>query len=573
MNWLNNLRVARKLALLISVLLVALICVGGTGYYFLSKTNDALNKMYNEKMIALELINENRISARRIETNTFALMLTTDENENKKLSDEIIVRAKQFDDNLMQFERISSDDKTRAEIAEIRSVLEKFRAVRVEAINLAVQNKNSEAYNLYSQQAKPLSEEFTKKLIALAQETKKSSEEMNKQNQKDFAFANMIFLLVIISSIILGVMLGVLITKRIAKRLNDIVVFLKVVSSGDFTREVPSANLRDQSEFGMVSNAVDTMNKNLRKLITQLSHTSEQLAASSEELTASAEQSAQASNQVAGSVTEVAHGTQKQVELANNTNIVVTQISEAIQQVAGNTEIVSASAAKTAATANQGEKAIQQAVSQMKIIEERTNATTVVISELEEKSNQIGQIVEAISNISGQTNLLALNAAIEAARAGEAGKGFAVVAEEVRKLAEQSQEAAKQITDLISDVQTKTDRAVSFMNDGKKEVDTGAQVVFTAGHSFSEILNMVRDMTRQIHEISAAIQEITSGTQNAVHAVQQIDNESKKNSEETQTISAATEEQSASVEEIASASQHLSKMAEELQQAIQKFRI
>ena len=573
MNWLNNLRVARKLALLISVLLVALICVGGTGYYFLSKTNAALNKMYNEKMTAIELINENRISARRIETNTFALMLTTDENENKKLSDEITVRAKQFDDNLIRFEQISADDKTKAEIAEIRSVLQKFRAVRVKAIELAVQNKNSEAYNLYSQQAKPLSEEFTKKLIALAQETKKSSEEMNKQNQKDFTFANMIFLIVIIASVTLGILLGFLITKRISKRLNDIVVFLNVVAKGDFTREVPAASLRDQSEFGMVSNAVDTMNKNLRKLITQLAHTSEQLAASSEELTASAEQSAQASNQVAGSVTEVAQGTQKQVELADNTNIVVTQISEAIQQVAGNTEIVSASAEKTATTANQGEKAIQQAVSQMKIIEERTNATTSVISELEEKSKQIGQIVEAISNISGQTNLLALNAAIEAARAGEAGKGFAVVAEEVRRLAEQSQEAAKQITDLISEVQAKTDRAVSFMNDGKKEVDTGAQIVFTAGQSFGEILNMVRDMTRQIHEISAAIQEITSGTQNVVHAVQQIDNESKKASEETQTISAATEEQSASVEEIASASQHLSKMAEELQQAIQKFRI
>ncbi len=573
MSWLNDLKVAQKLAFLISVLLIAVICVGGTGYYFLSKTNDALNTMYSEKLMAVELLNENRAHARKIEVDTLALMLTTNEEENKSLSEDITQRGKNFDENLKKFESLPLDDATKIKLKDIRDDLQKYRAVRPKILELAMQNKNAEAYALYDQQGKALMAKFTDDLRNLSENVNKSADVMNKKNQEDFTFAKMLFVAVAVVSVILGILLGLLIAKRITKRLDDVVSFLETVSTGDFTREVSQQNLHDKSEFGTVSRAAAKMNENIKELVKHLSNTSEQLAASSEELTASAEQSAQASNQVAGSVTEVAQGAQKQFNLANTANSVVHHISDAISQVALNAESVSSSAGKTATAANNGEEAIKQAVAQMSIIERKTNDTAKVISELDEKSKQIGQIVDAISSISGQTNLLALNAAIEAARAGEAGRGFAVVAEEVRKLAEQSQDAAKQITELIDEVQAKTDSAVIFMNDGKKEVDTGARVVSVAGQSFEEILIMVREMVNQIHEISAAIEGITSGTQNVVTAVQEIDNESQRASEQTQTISAATEEQSASVEEIASASQHLAKMAEELQQTIGKFKI
>jgi methyl-accepting chemotaxis protein len=420
---------------------------------------------------------------------------------------------------------------------------------------------------------KTYSDAFTKKLIVLVNESKKDAEEMNKQNQKEAAFANTVFVSVIFLAVIVGLLLGWIIVKQISIRLNDVVKYLEILSTGDFSKAVSQSSLEDQSEFGSVSRAVDEMKNNVNSLIKQLGDAAQQLSASSEELTANAEQSAQASNQVAGSVTTVAEGAQKQLSLTEQANEIVHQISSAIQQVADNTGIVSDSAEKTASKANDGEGAIKKAVSQMKIIEEKTNDTAMVICELEEKSKQIGQIVDAISNISGQTNLLALNAAIEAARAGEAGRGFSVVAEEVRKLAEQSQNAAKQITGLINEVQMKTNSAVEFMVMGKKEVDAGTQVVSMAGSSFEEILGMVRVMTLQISEISKSIADITSGTQKMVQAVDTIDQEGKKASEQTQTISAATEEQSASTEEIASASQHLASIAEDLQKAIQRFKI
>ena len=573
MTWLNNLKVAQKLALLIAVLLAAMLSIGGSGYYFLREANAEMNKMYNEKLLAIEMMNENQTNARCIEADMFALMLTTNKEENSALRDDMSTRAKTFDDNLTQFERMPISDKEKNEVKELKAALAKYRDVRKNVLDLANENKNAEAYIVYQGQAKSLANEFSKMLQNIAEETKKAATEMNEQNQKSFALANMIFVGLIAAGMVLGLLIGWIIAKRITKSLHAVVDFVETVSKGDFTRTIMAENLQDKSEFGNVFKAIAMMNQNIKTLITQLSATAEQLAASSEELTASAEQSAQASNQVAGSVTDVAHSAESQVVSSDAAKEKVEQIAKVIGEVANHTEMAAASAGKTAAIANEGEGAISQVVEQMNIIEQKTNSTAAVIGDLESKSKQIGQIVEVIANISGQTNLLALNAAIEAARAGEAGKGFAVVAEEVRKLAEQSQDAAKQITGLINDVQDQTDRAVAFMGDGKSEVDKGAKVVKTAGQSFHEILTMVRSITEQIEETSGSIQHVTNSTQGVVAAFQDINAESRNAAEQTQNISAATEEQSASVEEIASASQHLAKMAEDLQMEIRKFKV
>ncbi len=212
-------------------------------------------------------------------------------------------------------------------------------------------------------------------------------------------------------------------------------------------------------------------------------------------------------------------------------------------------------------------------MSQMASIEKTVSSSAQVVTKLGERSKEIGQIVDTISGIAGQTNLLALNAAIEAARAGEQGRGFAVVAEEVRKLAEQSQEAAKEIAILISEIQSETDKAVVAMSDGTREVKVGAEVVNSAGQSFKEIVLLVNEESAQIKEISAAIQQMAAGSQQIVASAHDIDRISKDAAAQTQTVSAATEEQSASMEEIAASSQALAKMAEELQTAVRKFTI
>ncbi len=355
--------------------------------------------------------------------------------------------------------------------------------------------------------------------------------------------------------------------KQVISNFKDVAA---LVADGRLNTQVEIGTTDELKTIGLVFN---NMTESLRSLVANLRETVDHMSSTSEEMNASAEHSAQSANQVADSITEVAQGAEKQLNLVESATDIIAQISKTMHQVSDNTMTATDSTKKTEAAATNGEQTVVQAMNQMVIIEQKTAAIANVIHELDEKSTQIGQIVETISAIAGQTNLLALNAAIEAARAGDFGKGFSVVADEVRKLAEQSEISAKQIAMLIDEVQKKTNTAVTFMNEGRNEVIAGTEIVNIAGQNFREILKMIREISNQIHEIATSTQDITTGSQHVVDAVQKIDKETKITAKQTQTISAATKEQTAAMQEIAVSSQALAKISEELQSAIFRFKI
>ena len=360
-------------------------------------------------------------------------------------------------------------------------------------------------------------------------------------------------------------------SRQLARPLVILEGAVNKVAGGDLSQN--NLNIRSNDEIGRLAKSFEQMAQNMRGLIKQIHANAEQLAAASEELTASAEQSAQASNQVAISMTEVAAGSNAQLAAVTDTSAVVEEMSAGIEQIAANANLVSGQSEQAAGKAQEGGEAVDKAVSQMSQIEHTVNSSAQVVAKLGERSKEIGQIVDTISGIAGQTNLLALNAAIEAARAGEQGRGFAVVAEEVRKLAEQSEEAAKKIASLIGEIQTDTDKAVDAMNNGTREVKTGADVVNAAGIAFREIADLVTEVSDQVKQMSAAIQQMATGSQQIVGAVKKIDELSKKSAGEAESVSAATEEQLASMEEISTSSRALATLAQELQTAVAKFRV
>jgi methyl-accepting chemotaxis protein len=374
-------------------------------------------------------------------------------------------------------------------------------------------------------------------------------------------------------ALLFGIILSIYLTKQITSPINKITYEIDHMTNGDFTgKDDPVFNAR-KDEFGHVANSLAKMKVNLKALILNVQEKTELLSSYSEELYVSAEQSAQASGQVAESIVNVVSGTDKQAKSIHTTLEVVEKSATDVRMVANNAQNAVTTSHTATSAAVEGEKLVISARQQMNSIEKTVGSSAHIVEKLGERSKHIGQIVDTITGIAGQTNLLALNAAIEAARAGEQGRGFAVVAEEVRKLAEQSEEAAKLIATLIGEIQSETDQAVIAMHSGTEEVQIGAKVVADAGIAFQNIIQLVKEITTEIMEIAASGEKVLSDSQEIVKVVRGINEVTQETAAQTQTVSAATEEQTASMEEIAATSRSLTTMAEELQAAAHQFKI
>lgn len=388
---------------------------------------------------------------------------------------------------------------------------------------------------------------------------------VSNENIMGIAYSVVGMLLVILTSVVFSLFLN----RRLTKQLEPMVEAATQVAEGRL--DTPEVIAKGDDAIGNLGKSLNAMTKNLREIVDKVTLSSNKVASTANELSIGAEQSAQASSQISSAIVEVFNGNEKQLNVVENTRIVVNNMSEGISKVLNFSKEVVSTSEKAAESAIRGSQAIEKTINQMNNIEKTVAVSAEVIRDLGEQSQEISQIVDVISSIASQTNLLALNAAIEAARAGEQGKGFAVVADEVRKLAEQSSQAAKQITDLISLINSNTQKAVTTMSKGTEEVSIGTEVVKSAGQTFKEISYLVNAVLAEIREISDAIQQTASGSSQIVEAIQDLDEVSQTIVDQTQTVSASTQEQSASIEQIAAGSKMLSDMANELQSAIAKF--
>ena len=377
-------------------------------------------------------------------------------------------------------------------------------------------------------------------------------------------------LVALIIVVVLSVITLVLLLRSIKNSVDTILEGARHIAAGDLRSKIM---LDGDDEFAHIAHQFNTMVESMQKMIRKIKATATDVAGSSEELTANANQSAQVTQNVAQSITEVAEAAEKQMAIVTKSSATIDDFQHGLEEVITNQRHAREQTQATAQKATEGNSFVQSTVEQMNSIAQTVQQTGEIVGKLGERSKEIGNIVEIISNISGQTNLLALNAAIEAARAGEHGRGFAVVAEEVRKLAEESQNASQKISDLIQSIQEETSQAVASMEEGRREAEKGKENVTATGESFSEILSMIGDVKKASLAVSERVLQLREDMSTIVDGMSEVDTSAKGIGSESQNVSAATEEQAAGMEEIASSSRSLANMANDLQTETDKFKV
>lgn len=387
---------------------------------------------------------------------------------------------------------------------------------------------------------------------------------------KTLISTTMIVLVVVILAVVAAGLTAFYIARNITRPLQNLVNVSRAVAQGDLTQSVAVGGI---SEVRNLAVAFEQMTAALRQIIIQTRNTADSVAAAAEELAASSGEVGKASEEVAIAIQQVSEGATRQVALSGNSTVAITGMVTNTSETTAAAQAVALASSKSEQAAEWGKGQIHDAVDRIEQIRQQVDQAAAMIYALGDKSRQIGQIVDLITNIAGQTNLLALNAAIEAARAGEQGRGFAVVAEEVRKLAEQSQDAAKEIAAIIGAIQQETAVAVNAMDSGSKEVAAGVQVVQSSGTAFQQIFDAIKNMHVQVEAIVSLAERQQKASDEVDQAVHGIADAARINAASAEQVAAASEEQNAAVQEIAASAASLAKAAGDLQEAVVKFHV
>ena len=352
---------------------------------------------------------------------------------------------------------------------------------------------------------------------------------------------------------------------------------LQQLAQGDLTAsvELPKCDAETKEAFELFEELhleIRKLRLALINLLTEVNNSVDLVSSTSQELASSAEEMNASTEQVSAAIQQISRGAQNQAAQVDETAKVMAEMASSVETVSAKSESAKAAAASASQGALKGKDTVDATISKMQEIAKVVEESAEVIAVLGKRSEEIGEIVDVITNISDQTNLLALNAAIEAARAGEQGRGFAVVAEEVKNLAEDSREAAERIAKMIKEVQQETNKAVEAMHRGTKEAAEGMEMVDHTGKAFSEISTAIARTAAEATDIAQFMVKQKDGAQRAAKSVDGIASIAEETASSSEESASSTEELTASMEDLTARAQTLSEMAVNLQRVAEQFK-
>ena len=564
----DNIKVNVKILIMVVIAVVGMAIIGIRGAVSINDGHKQMQQIYDVDIKSVELLGNAESKMRTIQVRS--MQVIADPTRLTELSKAQQKDISEMEAILQEYATLAKMDGSADGLDEMLGYWDSFKK-SMPAVMTAVQQGGTHAgIDEYNRKGKDDTVKLRDSLNSMTNITKEKAKAANEAAIESGRSSMMVMLITTIVCVLLLLAFSYKLINSIRDALNIMVHVCDKLSSGNFIVRTEPSQRKD--ELGDVHRALYDMTLKIGDLLKEVSKTTEQMAAASQQLNSSSMESANAATSVAQSVADAASVVVQQQTAVTNGTDSVASISQSVKSISQETEEISQEADQAAKKAEAGNLVVEKSVNQIHSVEEKVRTTARLVDELGARSQEIGAIVDTISDLAGQTNLLALNAAIEAARAGEQGRGFAVVAEEVRKLAEQSATAAQQIADLIGRIQDDTSKAVASMDSDRQAVVQGAESVEGLRQVFEEINGLVIDVAGKIESMSDSIQHVADQSSEITNHMEQIDTGAAKVADNMQSISAATEEQSASAQEIASASDSLARQAQDVQENLQKFK-
>ncbi len=388
----------------------------------------------------------------------------------------------------------------------------------------------------------------------------------------DSALNSLLFEIIVIMAlcIIISLIFCILVAKAFTRPIDILVSATNNLAKGDLSKQI---NIKSNDEMGQLGDSFNIATEKLNELIKSVVYATKEVYDFGKKVASGSSETSLISKQVAHTVDELARGFQDQVSTINRVMSTIVELDQLIQEIARKAGIVKEASDNTVGSAHEGGISVDLTIQKFKDINNTVTQLSDIIKDLGGKSIQIGEIVHLISDIADQTNLLALNAAIEAARAGDHGRGFAVVAEEVRKLAEQSAVATKEISKLIVEIQGSASKAVKSMELSATKIVEGTKAINVTEDSLKKIMEAAKDTAIMIDEISGATANQARNSKEVVGAMSSLVASAEQAASSTQEVSASVQEQTAKLIHIEELAKDLDDTVKSLDEKVGQFQV